>query len=247
MASSDSEPTDVKATGGVSSSTTPSTTPRPRLDIHYAVWDNDLPHLEVLLASANRATLEQLDPQFCSPLFLAIRLRHIAAARKLVAAGAPCDERNEGGSQVLLEASKLPRGDEADALLEEMMRSRRRSIYEKWMDRWPALQEALAKIPDFEVSLKWEFNSWIPLVGRLLPSDSLRVRKRGGLFRADYTIAGFEGRSWSKGEFSQLLTPSGDVVGLDHRERGWGSYAALSLAAAALATPSPRHPAVIRL
>lgn len=214
------------ATGGASSSTTPSTTPRPKLEIHWAVWDDDLPRLDILLASATRSALLEVDPQFSSPLFLAIRLRHIAAARKLVAAGAPCDERNEGGSQVLLEASKLTRSDETDALLEEMMRSRRRSIYEKWMERWPALQEALATIPDFEVTLKWEFNSWIPLVGRLLPSDNLVVRKRGGLFRTDYTIAGFEGRSWSKGEFSQLLQPSGDVVGLDHREKGWGSCAA---------------------
>ena len=27
-------------------------------------------------------------------------------------------------------------------------------------------------------------------------------------------MAGFEGRSWTRGEFSQLLRPDGDVVGL---------------------------------
>ena len=155
MASSDSEPSRITATGGASSNTprldSPSDTPRPKLAIHHAVWDDDLPQLDGLLASADRAAFELLDPQLCSPLFLAIRLRHVAAARKLVAAGAPCHERNEGGSAVLLEASKLPRNDEADALLEEMLRSRRRSMYVNWMERWPALQEALAKIPDFEV------------------------------------------------------------------------------------------------
>lgn len=86
----------------------------------------------------------------CTPLFLAIRLRHLDAARLLVAAGAACGVRDGSGSMALLEAAQL-RGGAAEPLLEEMMLSHRRSHWVRWERKWPALQAALEALPDFEV------------------------------------------------------------------------------------------------
>ena len=45
----------------------------------------------------------------------------------------------------------------------------------------------------------------VPLVNRLLPWDTITLRKRGAALRSDYSLASFEGLRWEKGSFSQLL------------------------------------------
>ena len=39
--------------------------------------------------------------------------------------------------------------------------------------------ESLKKLGDFVVDLKWDFNSWLPLVSRILPSDICKISKKG--------------------------------------------------------------------
>ena len=153
--------------------------------LHVAVWNNDLPQLRGLLDGIPPEAHDELDPQRSTPLFLAIRLRHLEAARLLVGAGADSRSRDEvSGSMAMLEAAQL-KGSVADKLLEEMQRSLRKRVFDRWIARWPALEVALHDVPDFELTLRWELTSWLPLLGRLLPSDTIVIRKRGGLFRTD--------------------------------------------------------------
>ena len=52
---------------------------------------------------------------------------------------------------------------------------------------------ALQKLPDYEVHLKWEFDSSvIPLVGHFAPSDTFKIWKLGSMIRLDSTIAGYK-------------------------------------------------------
>eukprot|EP01138_Halocafeteria_seosinensis_P010767 gb/GECG01010995.1/.p1 GENE.gb/GECG01010995.1/~~gb/GECG01010995.1/.p1 ORF type:complete len:165 (+),score=14.53 gb/GECG01010995.1/:1-495(+) len=48
----------------------------------------------------------------------------------------------------------------------------------KILARLERLVENLQQVPDFDATLKLEFTTWIPLLGRFLPSDTLRVSFR---------------------------------------------------------------------
>ena len=71
--------------------------------------------------------------------------------------------------------------------------------------RRPKLIEALKLIKDFQMELKWEFYSWIPLVKRFLPSDTCRITKKGCSIRLDTTILDFSERNWQRGDITFLF------------------------------------------
>lgn len=53
--------------------------------------------------------------------------------------------------------------------------------------------------------MHWQFRSWVPLVSRLLPHDTLVLWKRGSSFRMDSTLLGMDGLRWQRGNVSVLL------------------------------------------
>lgn len=52
----------------------------------------------------------------------------------------------------------------------------------------PRINSALKEMFDFYVEIKWDFESWIPLVSRFLPSDICKVYKKGTHLRVDCTL-----------------------------------------------------------
>lgn len=71
--------------------------------------------------------------------------------------------------------------------------------------RRPKLIKALSLIEDFQMELKWEFYSWVPLVKRFLPSDTCRLTKKGSSIRLDTTLVDFSDRSWQRGNITFLF------------------------------------------
>lgn len=78
-------------------------------------------------------------------------------------------------------------------------------------NRSPKLMETLRMIKDFQMELRWEFHSWIPLLKRFLPSDVCGIAKRGCSFRLDTTLLDFNDRRWRRGNLTFLFI--GDNVG----------------------------------
>ena len=55
-------------------------------------------------------------------------------------------------------------------LLKAIADSRNYKLQEETEDRIPELLSMLEETPDFEVDMKWDLSSWLPLVSSLCPS-----------------------------------------------------------------------------
>jgi ankyrin repeat domain-containing protein 13 len=52
----------------------------------------------------------------------------------------------------------------------------------------PHIVNALKEMENFYVEIKWDFESWIPLISRFLPSDVCKLYKQGTKLRIDCTL-----------------------------------------------------------
>lgn len=71
--------------------------------------------------------------------------------------------------------------------------------------RRPNLVTALKQMGDFYMELKWDFQSWVPLVSRILPSDVCKIHKSGCSIRLDTTLVDFSDMKWERGNISFIF------------------------------------------
>lgn len=64
---------------------------------------------------------------------------------------------------------------------------------------------ALENLPDFEAEIFLEAHSWVPMVSRILPSDTIRIWKRGSQLRCDSELKGLDGVKWKRGKMSHMF------------------------------------------
>lgn len=62
------------------------------------------------------------------------------------------------------------------------------------------LSEYLEKTKNYKIVLKWEFQSWVPFITRVLPSDVCTINKQGKFIRIDTRLLDFEGLLRKKGD-----------------------------------------------
>ncbi|KAJ4900735.1 Ankyrin repeat family protein [Raphanus sativus] len=68
------------------------------------------------------------------------------------------------------------------------------SPWAKWCRRLPRITAEAGRMRDLYMEITFHFeSSVIPFVGRIAPSDTYRIWKRGSNLRADMTLAGFDG------------------------------------------------------
>lgn len=182
--------------------------------LHAAVWLADLKRVDELLQAA--ADIDHKDAHGATPLLLAIRLlprspEYLGVIRHLLSKAANPRLRSSDGWSPLDEA--ISTGDKvlATLLFEEMQRSAR----QHWETRLSTLAWALDMLPDFECTIRWEFESPVlPLLSKIAPSDVVRLRKCGRSLRIDSTLASWKRLSFSKRRsFSTLFR--GDTLAAD--------------------------------
>uniref|UniRef100_A0A183BYB5 ANK_REP_REGION domain-containing protein n=1 Tax=Globodera pallida TaxID=36090 RepID=A0A183BYB5_GLOPA len=82
----------------------------------------------------------------------------------------------------------------------------------------PLLSEHMSRLADFYMESKWELSSWIPLLSRILPSDTVKIFKKGPRLRLDFTLTDFKYHGtmpkWERGDMSLLL----DMTAADGRK-----------------------------
>ena len=179
------------------------------LALHFAVWDDNVERLAALLGTARgRALLETVDARGDTPLLLAYRMGRFRAARALIAAGAFPKARARGG----WEAIQIAALSGSPELVRESVLAFLAETDAAFARRLPGLQDALESMPDFSIMMKWEFNSWVPLVSSLLPSDTYSIFKRGSSLRLDTTLLGMSGLRWERGSVSMIVGGRGTRV-----------------------------------
>lgn len=74
----------------------------------------------------------------------------------------------------------------------------------------PRFVQALEQLPDFSAEMFVEARSWVPLVSQMLPSDTIRIWKRGAQLRCDMALKGLDGITWKKGWLSHMFLGRGN-------------------------------------
>ncbi|ESQ35671.1 hypothetical protein EUTSA_v10009555mg [Eutrema salsugineum] len=154
------------------------------------------------------AVLDRRDVPFReTPLHLAVHIGDVFAAKTISSAGADITLQNAAGWNPLHEAL-CRRNSE---ITETILRHHRRSAWCKWRRRLPHLIAVLRRIRDFYMEISFHFeSSVIPFVGKIAPSDTYKIWKRGGDLRAETSLVGFDGLKIRRANQSFLFLSDGD-------------------------------------
>ncbi|XP_056894627.1 ankyrin repeat domain-containing protein 13C isoform X2 [Takifugu flavidus] len=110
-------------------------------------------------------------------------------------------------------------GHKVTALLRKLKQQSRESVE----DKRPKLLKALKELGDFYLELHWDFQSWVPLLSRILPSDACKIYKQGLNIRLDTTLTDFTDMKCQRGDLSFIFNgnavPSESFVVLDNEQR----------------------------
>ncbi|OIW21622.1 hypothetical protein TanjilG_06772 [Lupinus angustifolius] len=164
-----------------------------------------------------------------TPLHLAVRLKDPVSAEILMAAGADWSLQNEHGWSALQEA--VCNREETIAMT--IARHYQPLAWAKWCRRLPRIVASANRIRDFYMEITFHFeSSVIPFIGRIAPSDTYRIWKRGSNLRADMTLAGFDGLRIQRSdqtflflgegyasEDGNVTVPPGSLLVLSHKEK----------------------------
>ncbi|KAJ7332600.1 hypothetical protein JRQ81_014780 [Phrynocephalus forsythii] len=154
-----------------------------------------------------------------TPLHLAVMLGNKECAHLLLAHNAPVKVKNAQGWSPLAEAISYGDRQMITALLRKLKQQSRESVEEKR----PRLLKALKELGDFYLELHWDFQSWVPLLSRILPSDACKIYKQGINIRLDTTLIDFTDMKCQRGDLSFIFNgdaaPSESFVVLDNEQK----------------------------
>lgn len=184
--------------------------------LHEHVFKGDVRRVSALLRTHDVA---QKDVHGNTPLHLAVMLGQKECVQLLLAHNAPVKVKNCQGWNCLAEA--ISYGDRQTIL--SLLRKLRQQSREAMDFRRQDLVNFLSCMGDFYMELKWDFQSWIPLVSRILPSDICKIHKKGSNIRLDSTLVDFNDMKWERGDITFLFTgndkPSKSLAVLDNNLR----------------------------
>ncbi|ELP90104.1 hypothetical protein EIN_405180 [Entamoeba invadens IP1] len=161
--------------------------------LHLLVFKGEIPPDEMDYSNINTFDI------FGIPvLHYAIHTQNISIVKTLLLHGADPLLRNKNGFNAYQE-SVCTRNIELITLLYEETYNFYDAIYSK---RVIDGIDTLEKMDDFQMTIHWELQTWIPLGTYLLPSDDNLARKRSHNLRFDMGIIGFENYNIKRGRGS---------------------------------------------
>ncbi|TNN84069.1 Ankyrin repeat domain-containing protein 13C-A [Liparis tanakae] len=189
--------------------------------VHECVFKGDVRRLSSLIRTQNIA---QKDIHGNSPLHLAVMMGHKECAHLLLAHNALVKVKNAQGWSPLAEAISYGDRQMITALLRKLKQQSRETVE----DKRPKLLTALEELGDFYLELHWDFQSWVPLLSRILPSDACKIYKQGlnirqVLSKLDTTLIDFTDMKCQRGDLSFIFNgnaiPAESFVVLDNEQK----------------------------
>ncbi|KAF7638647.1 hypothetical protein Mgra_00002025 [Meloidogyne graminicola] len=175
--------------------------------LHKAVFQNDILRLSEMLTDTRspQLDLDQKDTHGNTALHLAAMLGNIEAAKLLLKHGANVGLKNNEGWKSLHEA--ISYGDRK--MIGLLLSSHKKQSHRLLTSKLPEIRDHLSALDDFYMEIRWEFQTWIPLLSRVMPSDTFKIYKRGHKLRVDFTLTDFNESviSWTRGDMSLLFNP----------------------------------------
>ncbi|KAL3115805.1 hypothetical protein niasHT_007810 [Heterodera trifolii] len=187
--------------------------------LHHAVFDNDVSRLGQLLkeaaaAAAESSVIDREDTHGNTAMHIGCMLGHRECIKLLLEHGASVQSGNNLGWCSFHEA--ISYGDRKTIRM--MLIALKKQSSGQLKSRLPLLGEHFSKLADFYMETKWEFSSWIPLLSRILPSDTFKIYKKGHRLRFDFSLVDFNNNGplpkWERGDVSLLL----DILSTDGRK-----------------------------
>uniref|UniRef100_I3JT60 Ankyrin repeat domain-containing protein 13C n=1 Tax=Oreochromis niloticus TaxID=8128 RepID=I3JT60_ORENI len=170
--------------------------------VHECVFKGDVRRLSSLIRTHS---ISQKDVHECALL--------------LLAHNAPVKIKNAQGWSPLAEAISYGDRQMITAILRKLKQQSRESVE----DKRPKLLKALRELGDFYLELHWDFQSWVPLLSRMLPSDACKIYKQGINIRLDTTLIDFTDMKCQRGDLSFIFNgdaaPSQSFVVLDNEAK----------------------------
>eukprot|EP00045_Choanoeca_perplexa_P015769 m.203546 g.203546 ORF g.203546 m.203546 type:complete len:441 (-) comp17075_c0_seq1:2775-4097(-) len=156
---------------------------------HRCCFEGDVDGLKAWIKGCSKPQdIDELDPQGNTPLLVATMLNRLDCVILLLAANASLESKTKLKWPVLAEAVSVADHQLIKTILLKETERSRLLMNSKTK---PILQTLKAK-KDFYMEISWDLHSWVPLVSRALPSDTLRIWKKGCQIRLDTTLTGGE-------------------------------------------------------
>lgn len=173
--------------------------------LHKAIFQANNKLLAKTLREEPNIDPDARDTHGNTALHLAVMLGNLEAAKLLLAHGAQVRVKNNEGWKSLHEA--ISYGDRK--MIAILLMAHKRQSHLALTERLPDLRDQLTRMDDFYLEVKWEFQTWIPLLSRIMPSDTFKIFKKGSRIRVDFTLIDFNERlfHWVRGDMSLLFDP----------------------------------------
>lgn len=187
--------------------------------LHKSVFENDIGTVKSLLTSdENVLNVDKLkDKHGNSPLHISVCLGHKECTHALLQHNHPVNIKNMNGWTPIQEATSYGDKEILSSLYEALYKQDKQSIKEKK----DALFNALDQLGgDFVMELHWDFQTWVPLVSKILPSDTCHIYRLGNKIRMDSTLVDFSDMRWIRGDISVIIDygaePEPEIVMMDN-------------------------------
>nr|XP_039259237.1 ankyrin repeat domain-containing protein 13C-like [Styela clava] len=188
--------------------------------LHKYVYEDNISEVSSLLNSdkdiLSPNSLKDLHGN--TPLHLSVSLGHKECTHLLLKHNHPIAVKNTLGWTPLQEAISYGDRQILTSLYKSLRKQGKQSIKKKRSE----LLSALDKLGgDFEMELHWDFQSWVPFVSRILPSDTCLIYRQGSKVRMDSTLEDFSDMRWVRGDISFIVDfstePEPEITLMDNK------------------------------
>jgi len=172
--------------------------------LHRLVFENNISGVSKFInQSHGDVNFAQICDQYGnSALHLAVMLGHKECVQILLKHDHIVNIKNSSGWTPLQEAVSYGDRQTICSLFRALRKQNKADMY----NRKPKIKQALEELGgDFSMEMHWDFQSWLPFVSKILPSDVCQIYRSGSRIRLDSTLEDFSDMKWVRGDITFII------------------------------------------